>query len=80
MHGAYDGTAERFGPFGVRKELRGAGLGKVLLHLTLERMRALGVHGAWFLWTGEQSPAGRLYRGSGFTTTRRFTVLRWEAG
>ncbi|REK87538.1 GNAT family N-acetyltransferase [Streptomyces inhibens] len=80
MHGAYDGTAERFGPFGVRKELRGAGLGKVLLHRTLERMRALGVHGAWFLWTGEQSPAGHLYRGSGFTTTRRFTVLRWEAG
>ncbi|MFE0189367.1 GNAT family N-acetyltransferase [Streptomyces sp. NPDC058989] len=80
MHGAYDGTAERFGPFGVRPELRGTGLGKVLLHLTLERMRALGVHGAWFLWTGEASPAGHLYRRSGFTTTRTFAVLEWEAG
>lgn len=79
MHGAYDGMAERFGPFGVRQELRGAGLGKVLLHLTLERMRALGVHGAWFLWTGEASPAGHLYRESGFTTTRTFAVLEWEA-
>ncbi|MGW1378210.1 GNAT family N-acetyltransferase [Streptomyces sp. NPDC002446] len=79
MHGGYDGTPERFGPFGVREELRGAGLGKVLLHRTLERMRALGVHGAWFLWTGETSPAGRLYRASGFATTRTFEVLGWEA-
>ncbi|BDM73155.1 GNAT family acetyltransferase [Streptomyces nigrescens] len=79
VHGAYEGMTERFGPFGVRKELRGAGLGKVLLHLALERMRALGAHRAWFLWTGEHSPAGHLYRANGFTTTRTFSVLGWEA-
>jgi GNAT superfamily N-acetyltransferase len=78
MHGAYEGIDERFGPFGVLTEQRGAGLGQVLLHLTLERMRALGAHSAWFLWTGEQSPAGRLYRRAGFSTTRTFRVLRWE--
>ncbi|MEU9121265.1 GNAT family N-acetyltransferase [Streptomyces sp. NPDC048506] len=78
MHGAYEGAVERFGPFGVRAELRGAGLGKVLLHRTLARMRALGAHGAWFLWTGEHGPAGRLYRHNGFTTTRTFAVLGWE--
>ncbi|MFI0227732.1 GNAT family N-acetyltransferase [Streptomyces lydicus] len=80
LHGAYDGMVERFGPFGVRGALRGAGLGKVLLHRTLERMRALGAHGAWFLWTGEDTPAGHLYRRSGFTTTRTFAVLERDAG
>ncbi|WP_242586221.1 GNAT family N-acetyltransferase [Streptomyces sp. MST-110588] len=78
VHGAYEGTAERFGPFGVRPEDRGTGVGRVLLHLTLERMRALGAHGAWFLWTGEHSPAGHLYRSAGFRTTRTFHVLRRE--
>ncbi|WP_234345628.1 GNAT family N-acetyltransferase [Streptomyces sp. NRRL F-5755] len=78
MHGAYEGLAERFGPFGVRADQRGTGLGKVLLHLTLERMRAAGAHGAWFLWTGEGSAAGHLYRSAGFATTRRFQVLRRE--
>lgn len=79
MHGAYESVDERFGPFGVLEETRGTGLGKVLLHLVLERMRARGAHSAWFLWTGERSAAGHLYRGAGFTTTRVFRVLRREA-
>lgn len=74
MHGAYENVLERFGPFGVLPESRGMGLGKVLLHLTLERMRALGGHSAWFLWTDEQSAAGHLYLKTGFTVTRKFTV------
>lgn len=79
MHGAYESVDERFGPFGVLEEMRGTGLGKVLLHLVLERMRARGAHSAWFLWTGERSPAGHLYRKAGFATTRVFRVLRREA-
>ncbi|MFB7337888.1 GNAT family N-acetyltransferase [Streptomyces adustus] len=79
MHGAYASTDERFGPFGVAEEMRGNGLGGVLLHLVLERMRAHGAHSAWFLWTGERSPAGRLYRKAGFGTTRVFQVMRREA-
>jgi GNAT superfamily N-acetyltransferase len=79
MHGTFDSVDERFGPFGVLEEMRGTGLGKVLLHLVLERMRARRAHSAWFLWTGEQSPAGHLYRRSGFTTTRVFRVMRREA-
>ena len=78
MYGAYENALERFGPFGVREDQRGAGLGKLLLHLTLERMRARGAHSAWFLWTGEWSPAGYLYQGTGFSVTRRFDVLRKE--
>ncbi|TCO18472.1 ribosomal protein S18 acetylase RimI-like enzyme [Kribbella steppae] len=76
MHGTYEGVIDRFGPFGVLPASRGTGLGKVLLHLTLERMAGLGAHSAWFLWTGEQSAAGQLYLKTGFTITRKFTILR----
>ncbi|WP_046728904.1 GNAT family N-acetyltransferase [Streptomyces humi] len=79
MHGAFDAVDERFGPIGVLEEMRGTGLGEVLLHLVLERMRARRAHSAWFLWTGAQSPAGHLYRKTGFTTTRVFQVMRREA-
>jgi len=78
IYGAYRGLRERFGPFGVDESLRGTGLGKILLHHTLTAMRAEGAHSAWFLWTGEDSPAGHLYRRTGFTVTRRFDVLRRE--
>ncbi|MFF1822655.1 GNAT family N-acetyltransferase [Kribbella sp. NPDC058245] len=76
QHATYEGVIERFGPFGVLPECRGTGLGKLLLHLTLTRMAALGAHSAWFLWAGEQSAAGRLYLSTGFTITRTFTILR----
>ncbi|MCL6547468.1 MAG: GNAT family N-acetyltransferase [Alicyclobacillus sp.] len=75
MYGAYDGVAERFGPFGVDPELRGTGLGKILLYKCLHVMRAAGLHNAWFLWTGETSPAGKLYLRAGFEVTRRFDVM-----
>lgn len=80
MHGTYEAVIDRFGPFGVLPESRGTGLGKVLLHLTLERMAGLGAHSAWFLWTGEQSAAGQLYLKTGFTITRTFTILRAPLG
>lgn len=75
-YGAYRGLVERFGPFGVHERLRGTGLGRILLHRTMTAMRAEGAHTAWFLWTGENSPAGHLYRSAGFEVTRRFDVLR----
>lgn len=78
MHEAYEGMTERFGPFGVREHRRGAGLGRILLHLTLERMRAAGAQSAWFRWTSESSAAGQLYLRSGFRITRRFQVMRAE--
>jgi len=80
MHGTYEGVIERFGPFGVLETQRGTGLGKVLLHATLERMRAAGAHSAWFLWTSEESAAGQLYLKTGFTTTRTFDVMQASLG
>lgn len=78
-YGAYRGIPERFGPFGVDPEERGTGLGKILLHDVMTRMRAEGLHSSWFLWTGEASPAGHLYTKAGYSVTRRFHVMRWTA-
>lgn len=80
MHGAYENVIDRFGPFGVLPAARGTGLGKVLLHLTLERMVGAGAHSAWFLWTGAKTAAGELYLKTGFEITRTFTVLRAPLG
>lgn len=78
LYGCYGGAEDRFGPFGVDESERGKGLGKVLLYRTLEAMKAFGLHGAWFLWTSEASPAGGLYARAGFAVTRRFHVMRKE--
>ncbi len=75
-YGAYGDAIERFGPFGVDETRRGTGLGRILLNLTLRQMRADAAHGAWFLWTGEQTPAGRLYLSTGFEVSRRFAVMK----
>lgn len=69
---------ERFGPFGVRPDLRSQGIGRVLLTSTLRQMRASGFHVAWFLWTGDT--AARLYARYGFHEVRRFAVLRKTLG
>jgi GNAT superfamily N-acetyltransferase len=65
---------ERFGPFGVRLDLRSQGIGRVLLAATLREMLIKNLHAAWFLWTDEQ--AARLYAQCGFHEVRRFAVLQ----
>lgn len=79
MFGTYEDVIDRFGPFGVLEECRGTGLGKALLYETMAAMRAQGAHSAWFLWTGEQSPAGHLYRSARFEISRRFQIMRRRA-
>jgi GNAT superfamily N-acetyltransferase len=76
LYGGYDAVAERFGPFGVDPNLRGIGLGKVLLYRCLDQMRSQGLHNAWCLWTGLEEPAGHLYTRAGFRVSRRFAVMR----
>ncbi len=75
-YGAYRGLLERFGPVGVVPNRRGLGLGTILLHASLRKMRAEGAHSAWFLWTGAESPAGHIYRQAGFEITRTFHVMQ----
>jgi GNAT superfamily N-acetyltransferase len=74
VFGYAEHRAERFGPFGVRPDLRGRGIGRVLLAEMLIEMRKKGYHAAWFLWTGDD--AARLYAQCGFREVRRFAVLQ----
>ncbi len=76
IYGGYEGIPDRFGPFGVDPNQQGKGLGKILLNECLKNMRAEGLHGAWFLWTGEKSSAGHLYKKTGFEITRKFHVMK----
>ncbi|GGH76340.1 GNAT superfamily N-acetyltransferase [Pullulanibacillus pueri] len=76
IHGGYEGVPDRFGPFGVDPEEQGKKIGKILLNLCLYSMKSEGLHGAWFLWTGEKSTAGHLYKKTGFEITRTFYVVK----
>ena len=71
----YEG--EHFGPFGVRDDMQGKGIGTVLLARCLQTMREAGHHNAWVLWTSDDS-AAKVYSRFGFAVTRRFAVLRRE--
>ena len=65
---------ERFGPFGVRVDCRGRGIGKILLFKCLEIMNAQSVYYSYFLWTDAR--AARLYANAGYKTRREFAVMR----
>jgi mycothiol synthase len=67
---------ERFGPFGVRPDLRSRGIGRVLLATTLMEMLKKNYHAAWFMSTGED--AARLYAQLGFHEVRRFVAMTKE--
>jgi len=63
-----------FGPFGVREDMRGKGIGTMLLYKCLEAMKENGIHNAFLLWTGEK--AKRLYERFGFKVTRVFKLMK----
>jgi ribosomal protein S18 acetylase RimI-like enzyme len=69
---------ERFGPFGVRPDMRNLGVGRLLLFRCLAEMCARQVYYAYFLWTEEN--AARLYAQAGFQRQREIAIMRKEFG
>ncbi len=67
---------DHFGPFGVRDDYQGRGIGQVLLARTIQSMHNRGHHVAWFLWTDDK--AAHVYQKVGFKETRRFVVMKKE--
>ncbi len=63
-----------FGPLGVRPDLRGRGIAKVLVAAMLAEMLEKGIHAACIHWTFDA--AARLYEQCGFRKVRRFVMLR----
>lgn len=71
---AIDGNPTRFGPFGVRADLRGAGLGSILFHEMLSDMKAKGMTCVYFLWTSGK--AQRFYERNGMHVYRSYQLMR----
>ncbi len=66
----------RFGPYGVRPDMRGKGIGKLLFHRCLNLMHKERVHSIWLMWTGPEGAAAAVYRKGGMREYRRWAVMR----
>jgi len=71
---ASDGLLEHFGPFGVREDMRGKGIGAVLFHRCLQRIQAKGCKNVWFTWGGGRNYS--FYTRHGMAVTRRFATMK----
>lgn len=71
-----DGNDARFGPIGVREDLRSKGLGGVLLDVMMYDMKSRGINYLYFLWTS--GAAQRFYDRHGFAIFRSYHLFRKE--
>lgn len=68
------GAEGRFGPFGVRPDLRDRGLGSVIFYTLIEHVLARGTRYLWFGWAGGRNLS--FYERAGCEVTRRFQLFR----
>lgn len=66
------GLAGRFGPFGVRPDLRSRGIGAVVFYRLIERVTGNGARYLWFGWAGGRNLS--FYERAGCRVTRRFRL------
>ena len=67
---------ERFGPFSVSQEFRGKGLGQILLHECLTKMKERGLQKAWAQSTPISSAATHVYAKAGFVGTGEYVIFK----
>ncbi len=65
----------RFGPYGVRPDMRGKSVGKLLFHRCLNLMHKERVHSIWLMWAEPEAVAAEVYRQGGMTEYRRWAVM-----
>lgn len=68
-----DGFPSRFGPFGIKKELRSLGIGGVLFDLMQEEMKKQRLFNLYFLWT--HGAGQRFYERHGVHVYREFDLM-----
>jgi hypothetical protein len=73
---AFDGTEERFGPFGVNPAHQGVGLGGVLFHEMMNQLVGQRIFYTWFLWTGGRNLD--IYGTWGMKVYRTYTMMGKE--
>lgn len=67
---------ERFGPFSVDEAFRGLGLGQILLHECLTKMKERGLQRAWAQSTPIATAATHVYAKAGFFPTGEYVILK----
>ena len=67
---------ERFGPFSVSQEFRGKGLGQILLHECLTKMKERGLQKAWAQSTPIATAATHVYPKAGFVSTGDYVIFK----
>lgn len=68
------GAQGRFGPFGVRADLRSNGLGAVIFYYLIERATGNGARYLWFGWAGGRNRT--FYERAGCVVTRQFKLFK----
>lgn len=67
---------ERFGPFSVDAAFRGKGLGQILLHECLSKMKERGLQRAWAQSTPIATAATHIYAKAGFFPTGQYVIFQ----
>jgi ribosomal protein S18 acetylase RimI-like enzyme len=70
---AMDGTEGRFGPFAIRPDLQGMGLGSVLFHEMMESMIRNRIYHTYFMWTSGRNL--EIYGSWGMKIFRRYAMF-----
>jgi ribosomal protein S18 acetylase RimI-like enzyme len=71
-------SGAKLGPVGVLPDYRGKGLGKLLLSLSIARLKAKGVETAWLRSSTSNDAAYRLYTGIGLKKQGTELIYAWE--
>lgn len=70
----YD-SPERFGPFAVKNEYQGMGIGSVLMNEILDEMKKRGLKRTWAQWTPVRGAADAMYKKIGFVRTKTYVTF-----
>ena len=68
-----NGAAGRFGPFGVKAELRNQGIGAVIFYRLVQEVQAKGADRLWFGWAGPRNLT--FYERAGCVVERQFKMF-----
>lgn len=76
IFGDPNSTEERFGPFGVRDDFQGKGIGKILLDECLKNMKNRELAHAWMQWATAADYVVNMYKKFGFEIMNEYVIYK----